>query len=62
MADRSGFTDYVEEHSGRLLRSAYLLTQDWARAGDLLVPSRGRALAERVAPRLAAATLRRWIR
>ncbi|TDD34230.1 SigE family RNA polymerase sigma factor [Actinomadura sp. KC06] len=36
MADRSGFTDYVERHSGRLLRSAYLLTQDWARAEDLL--------------------------
>src|SRR5947208_3009071 len=36
MADRSGFTDYVEQHSGRLLRSAYLLTQDWARAEDLL--------------------------
>ncbi|WP_433464178.1 SigE family RNA polymerase sigma factor [Spirillospora sp. CA-128828] len=36
MADRSGFDDYVEKHSDRLLRSAYLLTQDWARAEDLL--------------------------
>ncbi|GAA1584812.1 SigE family RNA polymerase sigma factor [Actinomadura kijaniata] len=36
MADRSGFTDYVEKHSGRLLRSAYLLTQDRARAEDLV--------------------------
>ncbi|WP_084264478.1 sigma factor [Actinomadura macra] len=36
MADRAGFTDYVEEHSDRLLRTAYLLTRDWARAEDLL--------------------------
>ncbi|MDL4775567.1 MULTISPECIES: SigE family RNA polymerase sigma factor [Thermomonosporaceae] len=36
MTDRSGFTDYVEEHSDRLLRTAYLLTRDWGRAEDLL--------------------------
>jgi len=36
MADRSDFTDYVEKHSDRLLRTAYLLTRDWASAEDLL--------------------------
>ncbi|WP_131741421.1 SigE family RNA polymerase sigma factor [Actinomadura roseirufa] len=36
MADRAGFTDYVTEHSDRMLRTAYLLTRDWARAEDLL--------------------------
>lgn len=36
MADRSGFTGYVEEHSDRLLRTAYLLTRDWGQAEDLL--------------------------
>src|SRR5919108_1874053 len=45
MADRSGFTDYVEEHSDRLLRSAYLLTQDWARAEDLLQTALAKAWA-----------------
>ncbi|RKS79045.1 RNA polymerase sigma-70 factor (sigma-E family) [Actinomadura pelletieri DSM 43383] len=36
MTDRSGFTDYVEKHSDRLLRTAYLLTRDWVVAEDLL--------------------------
>ena len=36
MADRSEFDDFVAARSGRLLRTAYLLTRDWALAEDLL--------------------------
>lgn len=36
MADRSGYTEYVEERSPQLLRLAYLLCRDWALAEDLL--------------------------
>lgn len=36
MADRGTFDSFVEARSGRLLRTAYLLTRDWGTAEDLL--------------------------
>ena len=36
MADRTDFDGFVESRSPRLLRTAYLLTRDWALAEDLL--------------------------
>ncbi len=36
MADRSEFAGFVAARSPRLLRTAYLLTRDWALAEDLL--------------------------
>ena len=36
MADRSEFAGFVAARSPRLLRTAYLLTRDWAMAEDLL--------------------------
>jgi DNA-directed RNA polymerase specialized sigma24 family protein len=36
MADRDMFDGFVEARSGRLLRTAYLLTHDWGLAEDLL--------------------------
>jgi RNA polymerase sigma-70 factor (sigma-E family) len=36
MADRSDFDDFVVTRSSRLLRTAFLLTRDWALAEDLL--------------------------
>lgn len=36
MADRAEFDGFVEARSPRLLRTAYLLTRDWALAEDLL--------------------------
>jgi RNA polymerase sigma-70 factor (sigma-E family) len=36
VADRSGFAEFVASRSSRLLRTAYLLTHDWALAEDLL--------------------------
>ncbi|MER6000634.1 SigE family RNA polymerase sigma factor [Nonomuraea angiospora] len=36
MADRAIFQDFVVARSDRLLRTAYLLTHDWATAEDLL--------------------------
>lgn len=36
MADPAGFSDFVAVRSVRLLRVAFLLTRDWARAEDLL--------------------------
>jgi RNA polymerase sigma-70 factor (sigma-E family) len=36
MSERVGFDDFVEARSARLLRTAYLLTQDRGRAEDLL--------------------------
>jgi RNA polymerase sigma-70 factor (sigma-E family) len=36
MADRSGFDEFVAARSHRLLRTAYMLTHDWASAEDLL--------------------------
>ena len=36
MADRSDFDGFVEARSPRLLRTAFLLTRDWATAEDLL--------------------------
>jgi RNA polymerase sigma-70 factor (sigma-E family) len=36
VADPEGFEEFVAMRSGRLLRTAYLLTHDWARAEDLL--------------------------
>ncbi|WP_062345608.1 SigE family RNA polymerase sigma factor [Herbidospora yilanensis] len=35
MRDRADFERYVEQRSGRLLRTAYLLCRDWATAEDL---------------------------
>ncbi len=36
MADRADFDGFVEARSPRLLRTAFLLTRDWATAEDLL--------------------------
>jgi RNA polymerase sigma-70 factor (sigma-E family) len=36
MADRSDYDEFVMARSDRLLRLAYLLTQDWMKAEDLL--------------------------
>lgn len=36
MADEAGFAEFVAARSPRLLRTAYLLTHDWALAEDLL--------------------------
>ncbi|GAA3844612.1 SigE family RNA polymerase sigma factor [Sphaerisporangium flaviroseum] len=36
MAERAEFMDFVATRSDRLLRTAYLLTHDWAAAEDLL--------------------------
>lgn len=36
MADRSDYDEFVIARSDRLLRLAYLLTQDWMKAEDLL--------------------------
>ncbi len=36
MADAPGFAEFVTARSPRLLRTAYLLTHDWARSEDLL--------------------------
>jgi DNA-directed RNA polymerase specialized sigma24 family protein len=36
LADRAQFQDFVVARSDRLLRTAYLLTHDWATAEDLL--------------------------
>jgi RNA polymerase sigma-70 factor (sigma-E family) len=36
VADRTDFDGFVESRSPRLLRTAYLLTRDWASAEDLL--------------------------
>ena len=36
MADRADFAEFVTARSPRLLRTAYLLTRDWALAEDLL--------------------------
>jgi RNA polymerase sigma-70 factor (sigma-E family) len=43
MADSDGFAEFVSVRSARLLRTAYLLTQDWARAEDLLQTSLAKA-------------------
>jgi len=43
MADSDGFAEFVGARSARLLRTAYLLTQDWARAEDLLQTSLAKA-------------------
>jgi len=43
LADPEGFEEFVAVRSGRLLRTAYLLTHDWARAEDLLQTSLARA-------------------
>jgi RNA polymerase sigma-70 factor (sigma-E family) len=43
VADPAGFEEFVAERSGRLLRTAYLLTHDWARAEDLLQTALARA-------------------
>ncbi len=43
MADPAGFEEFVAVRSGRLLRTAYLLTHDWARAEDLLQTALARA-------------------
>ncbi|MEU8251579.1 SigE family RNA polymerase sigma factor [Nonomuraea sp. NPDC048916] len=39
MADRALYQDFVVTRSDRLLRTAYLLTRDWALAEDLLQES-----------------------
>ena len=39
MADRAEFDAFVDARSPRLLRTAYLLTRDWALAEDLLQTS-----------------------
>lgn len=36
MAERAGYAEFVASRSDRLLRTAYLLTRDWALAEDLL--------------------------
>jgi DNA-directed RNA polymerase specialized sigma24 family protein len=36
MADPPSFDEFVASRSSHLLRTAYLLTQDWALAEDLL--------------------------
>jgi hypothetical protein len=38
VADRSGFTEYVEEHADRLLRTAYLLTRNRPRCRTVPAP------------------------
>ena len=43
MADPEGFEEFVAVCSGRLLRTAYLLTHDWPRAEDLLQTALARA-------------------
>jgi len=43
LPDPRGFEDFVAARSARLLRTAYLLTQDWARAEDLLQTALARA-------------------
>lgn len=43
MADRGIFQDFVVTRSDRLLRTAYLLTRDWATAEDLLQESLAKA-------------------
>ncbi|MEN3309167.1 MAG: hypothetical protein V7603_5369 [Micromonosporaceae bacterium] len=43
MADPEGFEEFVAVRSGRLLRTAYLLTHDWSRAEDLLQTALARA-------------------
>lgn len=43
MADTEGFNDFVATRSARLLRVAFLLTHDWARAEDLLQTALARA-------------------
>jgi RNA polymerase sigma-70 factor (sigma-E family) len=43
VADPEGFEEFVAVRSGRLLRTAYLLTHDWARAEDLLQTALARA-------------------
>ncbi|KAB8189847.1 SigE family RNA polymerase sigma factor [Nonomuraea phyllanthi] len=43
MADRAIFDDFVVARSDRLLRTAYLLTHDWAVAEDLLQESLAKA-------------------
>ncbi|MFI7446401.1 SigE family RNA polymerase sigma factor [Nonomuraea sp. NPDC049714] len=43
MADRAIFQDFVIARSDRLLRTAYLLTHDWAIAEDLLQESLAKA-------------------
>jgi RNA polymerase sigma-70 factor (sigma-E family) len=43
MADRSDFDEFVVTRSSGLLRTAYLLTHDWALAEDLLQTSLAKA-------------------
>ncbi|MEV0347679.1 SigE family RNA polymerase sigma factor [Nonomuraea sp. NPDC050680] len=43
MADRGIYQDFVVTRSDRLLRTAYLLTHDWASAEDLLQESLAKA-------------------
>lgn len=43
MADRAIYRDFVAARSDRLLRTAYLLTHDWATAEDLLQESLAKA-------------------
>ncbi|MEU4223243.1 SigE family RNA polymerase sigma factor [Nonomuraea sp. NPDC026600] len=43
MADRGIYQDFVVTRSDRLLRTAYLLTRDWATAEDLLQESLAKA-------------------
>jgi RNA polymerase sigma-70 factor (sigma-E family) len=43
VADRGIFQDFVVTRSDRLLRTAYLLTRDWATAEDLLQESLAKA-------------------
>ncbi|MGW0811040.1 SigE family RNA polymerase sigma factor [Nonomuraea sp. NPDC002799] len=43
MADRANFQAFVVARSDRLLRTAYLLTRDWATAEDLLQESLAKA-------------------
>ena len=43
MTEPDGFEEFVAVRSARLLRTAYLLTGDWARAEDLLQTALARA-------------------
>ncbi|MER6951252.1 SigE family RNA polymerase sigma factor [Nonomuraea sp. NPDC000554] len=43
VADRATYQDFVATRSDRLLRTAYLLTRDWATAEDLLQESLAKA-------------------
>ncbi|NUW34242.1 SigE family RNA polymerase sigma factor [Nonomuraea sp. SMC257] len=43
MADRAIYQEFVQARSDRLLRTAYLLTRDWALAEDLLQESLAKA-------------------